>query len=87
MHAYHLSQWLIFFFIYSFIGWVWESCYVSVRKRHWVNRGFLHGPMLPIYGSGAVVILVSTIDPGEHHRRAGASVADLYLRPGRRHGA
>ena len=34
MHAYHLSQWLIFFFIYSFIGWVWESCYVSVRKRH-----------------------------------------------------
>ena len=66
MHAYHLSQWLIFFFIYSFIGWVWESCYVSVRKRHWVNRGFLHGPMLPIYGSGAVVILVSTIGVREH---------------------
>lgn len=66
MHAYHLSQWLIFFFIYSFIGWVWESCYVSVRKRRWVNRGFLHGPMLPIYGSGAVVILVSTIGVREH---------------------
>ena len=27
----------------------------------WVNRGFLHGPALPIYGSGAIVILVSTI--------------------------
>ena len=66
MHAYHLSQWLIFFFIYSFIGWIWESCYVSVRKRRWVNRGFLHGPMLPIYGSGAVVILVSTIGVREH---------------------
>lgn len=61
MHIYHLTQWLMFFFIYSFIGWVWESCYVSVRKHRWVNRGFLHGPMLPIYGSGALAILISTI--------------------------
>ena len=66
MHAYHLSQWLIFFFIYSFIGWIWESCYVSARKRQWVNRGFLHGPMLPIYGSGALVILISTIGVREN---------------------
>ena len=61
MHAYHLSQWLIFFFIYSFIGWVWESCYVSIKKREWINRGFLHGPMLPIYGSGAIIVLICTI--------------------------
>ena len=61
MHSYDLSQWVLFFFIYSFAGWIWESCYVSARKRRWVNRGFMHGPMLPIYGSGALVILVSTI--------------------------
>ncbi len=61
MHSYDLSQWILFFFIYSFVGWVWESCYVSVKKRRWVNRGFMNGPMLPIYGSGALVILVSTI--------------------------
>lgn len=61
MQSYHITQWLLFFFIYSFIGWVWESCYVSVRKRHWVNRGFMHGPMLPIYGSGALTVLVSTL--------------------------
>ena len=66
MHAYYLTQWILFFFIYSFIGWVWESCYVSVRKRLWVNRGFLHGPMLPIYGSGALVILISTIGVREN---------------------
>ena len=66
MHTYHLTQWLLFFFIYSFIGWIWESCYVSVRKRQWVNRGFLHGPMLPIYGSGALVILISTIGVREN---------------------
>lgn len=66
MHTYQLSQWLLFFFIYSFVGWVWESCYVSVKKRRWVNRGFLHGPMLPIYGSGALVILISTIGVREN---------------------
>ena len=61
MHAYTVSQWLLFFYIYCFFGWVWECCYVSARKGKWVNRGFLHGPALPIYGSGAMVILVSTI--------------------------
>lgn len=66
MHAYYLTQWILFFFIYSFIGWVWESCYVSARKHQWVNRGFLHGPMLPIYGSGALVILISTIGVREN---------------------
>ena len=59
--GYTLSEWLLFFYIYCFIGWIWESCYVSARKRHWVNRGFLKGPLLPIYGSGAVVILAAAL--------------------------
>jgi uncharacterized membrane protein len=61
MQSYHLTQWVLFFFIYSFIGWVWECCFVSVRKRRWVNRGFMYGPMLPIYGFGALAVLISTI--------------------------
>lgn len=61
MQTYQLSQWILFFFLYSFIGWIWESCYVSVRKKHWVNRGFMHGPMLPLYGSGALAVLICTI--------------------------
>ena len=61
MQEYDLSQWVLFFFLYSFLGWIWESCYVSVRKRRWVNRGFMHGPMLPLYGSGAMVVLIVTI--------------------------
>lgn len=66
MQTYQLTQWILFFFIYSFIGWIWESCYVSARKHRWINRGFLHGPMLPIYGSGALVILISTIGVREN---------------------
>ena len=61
MYVYTLGQWLLFFFLYCFLGWVWESCYVSTRQRRWVNRGFLHGPLLPIYGFGAVIILWATL--------------------------
>lgn len=57
----HFNQWVLLFFLYSFCGWIWESCFVSVRKRQWVNRGFLHGPLLPIYGFGAIFILLVTL--------------------------
>lgn len=66
MYNYTVAQWLLFFFVYCFVGWVWESCYVSVRKHQWVNRGFMHGPLLPIYGSGAVIILLMTIPVREN---------------------
>ena len=61
MHVYTTGQWVLLFFFYCFCGWVWESCYVSACKRHWVNRGFLNGPLLPIYGSGAILILFVTL--------------------------
>ena len=61
MYVYTPGQWALLFFFYCFCGWVWESCYVSARQRQWVNRGFLHGPLLPIYGSGAIIILFVTL--------------------------
>lgn len=57
MYVYTWYQWLIFFFIYCFIGWIIESTYVSVKCRHPVNRGFLRLPLLPLYGSGAIIML------------------------------
>ncbi|MDY3248882.1 MAG: hypothetical protein SOX32_00880 [Candidatus Choladocola sp.] len=61
MEIYSLTQWVLFFYIYCFLGWIWESAFVSVCERKPVNRGFLKGPFLPIYGSGAVCVLVVTI--------------------------
>ena len=61
MYNYTLSQWLSFFFIYCFFGWVWESGYVSFTHKKWTNRGFMKGPLLPIYGSGAMIILFATL--------------------------
>lgn len=61
MYKYDLRQWLGFFFFYCLCGWIWESCYVSAKKKRWVNRGFLHGPLIPIYGFGALIILFITL--------------------------
>lgn len=56
-YDYTLPQWLLVFYIYCVLGWMFESTVVSVQQRHPVNRGFLRGPMLPIYGFGAVMLL------------------------------
>ncbi|WP_124100812.1 putative ABC transporter permease [Ruminococcus sp. Marseille-P6503] len=58
MYEYSFFQWLMFFYIYCFIGWCIESAIVSIDERKFVNRGFLRSPMLPIYGFGAVIILL-----------------------------
>lgn len=60
MQAYTISQWLLFFYFYGLCGWLWESCIVSICQKRWVNRGFLNGPLLPIYGFGAILILITT---------------------------
>lgn len=44
------------FVLYSFLGWIWESCFVSFQNKRWINRGFLNGPFIPLYGFGATLI-------------------------------
>ncbi len=61
MYSYHFREWLCFFYFYCICGWCFESAYVSLKKRHLVNRGFLKGPWLPLYGSGAVLVLWLTL--------------------------
>ena len=58
MYRYTAVQWAFFFFFYCFFGWCFESAYVSLCKRKFVNRGFIRGPFLPLYGSGAVMMLL-----------------------------
>lgn len=56
-YSYSAAKWLLVFYLYCVLGWCFESTVVSVEQRRWVNRGFLRGPMLPIYGFGAVILL------------------------------
>ena len=58
MYHYTAIQWLFFFYFYCFFGWCFESTYVSIKSRKLVNRGFMRGPFLPLYGSGAIMMLV-----------------------------
>ncbi len=59
--SYLIREWILFFIIYSFLGWIIESTIVSFSSKRLINRGMLRGPVLPIYGFGAVSILLLTV--------------------------
>lgn len=54
-----LSRYTIEFMIYSFIGWLYETLLTSFYAGHYVDRGFLHLPICPIYGICALLIVFS----------------------------
>src|SRR6056297_3500600 len=55
---------ILFFFVYSFLGWVLEVLYKLIIKRELLNPGFFQGPILPIYGVSVFIILaVFTYSP------------------------
>jgi uncharacterized membrane protein len=56
-----LTQYTLTFVIYAFIGYVCEVVYCSVGQRRLVNRGFLYGPWLPIYGCGGLIVNICLI--------------------------
>ncbi|HEY4268129.1 MAG TPA: putative ABC transporter permease [Galbitalea sp.] len=49
---------LLYLACYSFIGWIVEVLWVFAKSQHLENRGFLTGPFLPIYGIGAIVLIL-----------------------------
>ncbi len=51
-----ISTYFVEFIFYSFLGWIWESIYCTIKKKEWQDRGFLFGPICPIYGSCVVVL-------------------------------
>ena len=51
-----LINFIYMFFFYAVFGYIWEVIWVSAGQKKLTNRGFLYGPLLPIYGFGAVFI-------------------------------
>ncbi len=49
-----IAQYFVEFIFYSFLGWCWESIYCTIKNKKWADRGFLFGPVCPIYGSCVV---------------------------------
>lgn len=57
-----VCQTVLIFVLFSFLGWLWETVYCTIKHGKWANRGFLYGPFCPIYGFGGVaVILLATL--------------------------
>lgn len=52
----NISELFVWFIFYSFLGWVWETIYCSVQNRHFCSRGFLFGPVCPIYGICIIIV-------------------------------
>ncbi len=61
-----LYQFLCIFFVYAFLGWCTEVSYAALQTGKFVNRGFLNGPVCPIYGFGVVIIL-ACLTPLKQH--------------------
>lgn len=53
-HLYYLFQ---CFFIYAFLGWCTEVAFAAFKEHRFVNRGFLNGPICPVYGFGVVAVI------------------------------
>uniref|UniRef100_UPI003869012E putative ABC transporter permease n=1 Tax=Bifidobacterium sp. TaxID=41200 RepID=UPI003869012E len=69
-----LEQTFLWFLLYSFVGWLWETVLNIVMKKRFVDRGILNGPICPIYGFGALLAIYAL--PGEH------SVVAIFLSSG-----
>ena len=53
-------EYITYFSVYSFLGWLIETIYALFVHGHFVKRGFLFGPLCPIYGFGAVILIMAT---------------------------
>ena len=53
-----IASCFLWFFLYSLLGWIYETTLCSISQRKFVNRGFLNGPYCPIYGAGALLVIL-----------------------------
>ena len=57
--SFSLYEIAMYFFLYAFLGWCCEVIYATLKTGKFVNRGFLNGPVCPIYGTGVVLLLLA----------------------------
>lgn len=53
-----IDKYIIYFFIYAFLGWTLETVYSYISLGYFNNRGFLIGPICPIYGFGMLILII-----------------------------
>lgn len=53
-----VQTFILYFFLFAFLGWLMETLYAVFTLGHFVKRGFLYGPICPIYGFGALLLIL-----------------------------
>ena len=53
-----IQTYTLYFFIFAFLGWCMETIYAFALSGQFIKRGFLYGPLCPIYGFGALILLI-----------------------------
>ena len=59
MSQYLFREWVFIFCFYSVVGYIWETVYCSLKEGKLLNRGFMKGPFLPIYGFGVCIMMIA----------------------------
>ncbi len=57
LFGFPISMLFLYFVFYSFLGWIMETTYCSILEKRFVARGFLYGPICPIYGVGVLMMI------------------------------
>lgn len=61
VHSKKLSKvqtYILYFFLFAILGWIMETIYSFIVLGHFTKRGFLYGPLCPIYGYGALILII-----------------------------
>ena len=53
-----VQTYILYFFVFAFMGWLMETIYAIFTLGYFVKRGFLYGPLCPIYGYGALMLIL-----------------------------
>lgn len=53
-----IQTYTLYFFLFAILGWCMETIYSFIVLGHFTNRGFLYGPLCPIYGYGALILII-----------------------------
>ena len=72
------SKYFVYFVIYSVMGWIYESIFCTIKNGKWQNRGFLYGPVCPIYGVGATAMMF-IMDQAETHGLSDIAWWQIFL--------
>lgn len=64
--GYSLYRLMLCFFIYAFLGWITEVVFHTLKTGKFINRGFLNGPVCPIYGCSVVIIILALAPTGNN---------------------